>query len=249
MRTPLLAVLAAATLAPAARADDATDAKALVAKAIKAANWPDDTRPQNLTWKDNGTLTAAGIKLPYTAQWAARLPGAYRFEMSAEFMGQKIQMWFVADGDKMWESANGMTREVTGEKKEYSLHQGYQFWVQTLAPLLHDKGFKLSTAGEKDVGGKPAVGVKVERDGKPPITLYFDKATGLMVKSETRVADEFQGWKEVPNEVYYEDWKDVGGRKAFGKFRVVRDGKPLLESTLTDQKRPETLDPKLFQKP
>ena len=99
------------------------------------------------------------------------------------------------------------------------------------------------------MAGRPAAGVRVERDGRPAVTLYFDKATGLLAKSEARAKDEFQNWKEVLDEVYYEDWKDVGGRKAFGRLRVVRDGKPLLESTLTDPRRPAALDPKLFEKP
>jgi hypothetical protein len=248
MRTPLLAALVAVSLVPALRAQDA-DARASVARAIKAANWPDDDKPQNLTWKDAGTMTAGGLKIAYTGDWAVRMPGAYRFEITVDFMGQKTKLLFGVDGDKAWESANGLTREVTGEKKEYVINQAYQFRVRTLAPLLREKAFKLTAAGEKDVGGKPAVGVRVERDGKPTVTLYFDKATGLLAKAEAKVKDEFQNWKEVLDEQYFEDWKDVGGQKVFGKLRVVRDGRPMLESVLSDQKRPATLDPKLFEKP
>jgi hypothetical protein len=93
------------------------------------------------------------------------------------------------------------------------------------------------------------LGVKVSRDKKPTVTLYFDKETKLLVKSETSVKDEFQGWKEVPEEVFYGDYKDVGGKKFFGKMKIVRDGKPMIESTLSDQKLVEKLDAKLFEKP
>ena len=61
--------------------------------------------------------------------------------------------------------------------------------------------------------------------------------------------DEFQGWKEVPEETYFTDYKDVNGKKRFGKMKIVRDGKTMMESTLTDQKTPEKLDAKLFEKP
>jgi hypothetical protein len=93
------------------------------------------------------------------------------------------------------------------------------------------------------------VGVTVTRDKMPPVTLYFDKATGLLLKSESKVKDELQGWKVVPEEVYYDDYKDVGGRKFFGKMKVVRDGKTMIESTISDQKSAEKLDAKLFEKP
>jgi hypothetical protein len=35
----------------------------------------------------------------------------------------------------------------------------------------------------------------------------------------------------------------------FTKLRVIRDGKPLLESKLSDQKKPEKFDAKVFEKP
>lgn len=69
------------------------------------------------------------------------------------------------------------------------------------------------------------------------------------MKSESMVKDEFQGWKEVLTESFYDDYKDVNGRKMFTKMRIVRDGKTMIESTLSDQKTPEKLDPKLFEKP
>jgi len=53
----------------------------------------------------------------------------------------------------------------------------------------------------------------------------------------------------VPGESFFEDYKEVGGRKVFTKMRVVRDGKTLIESTLSDQKASEKLDAKLFEKP
>ena len=62
--------------------------------------------------------------------------------------------------------------------------RGPRWLLRLLAPLVKDPGFKLDTVPDKDVDGKPAAGVKVVRDGKPTITLYFDKGTGLLAKSE-----------------------------------------------------------------
>ena len=143
----------------------------------------------------------------------------------------------------------GMTEEVTGDKLEYMRNQVYNLNISSLLPLLADKEFKLATAGEKDVNGKKTVGVKVTRDKHPAMTLYFDKASGLLAKAETKVKDEFQGWKEVPEDVFYDDYKEANGKKFFGKMKVVRDGKTMIESALSDQKTAEKLDAKLFEKP
>lgn len=242
---PLLLVSAVLAVPAAAHAEGP---KETVAKAVKAAGWkPTDTAK---TWADKGTIQIDGMKVPYTAKWWFAAPDKLRFEVSADIGGMKFDITHVVNGDKVWDAAMGRVEEVTGDKKAYSRDEVYQLWAFGLTPLLTDEGFKLSAAGEKDVGGKPAVGVKVERAGRLPLTIYFDKATGLMVKSETRVKDEFQGWKEVPEEAYYGGWKGIGdGAKVFTTLKVVRDGKPLLESELTDQKSPAKLDPKLFEKP
>lgn len=248
MRKLFVAVMVLAFVAP-IQADDAADAKNLVVKAIKAGNLPDPAKMTGLTWKENGKFTAMGFDLNYTADWAVQFPNKYRFVLAADVMGMKINMTMVAAGDKAWESAMGQTQEITGDKLDYVKHEVYEMWVTSLHPLVTDKEFKLSPAGEKLVGETKATGVKVERGKHPVTTLYFDNATGLLVKAETTVKDEFQGWKEVPSETYYEDYKDVNGTKMFAKFRVVRDGKPLITSTLSDGKWHEKLDSKLFDKP
>jgi len=245
---PLFPVLfLAVAAAPAARADD--DAKDIIAKAIRAAGAKDDGKPLNLSWKDTGTVQAGGMKLDYTADWHFRGPDALRFDLTAEVMGIKIKLTDVVNGDKVWEVLDGKVQELEGDKKEYLKGMAHVLAVVGLTQLTHDKEFKLSTVVGKKVNDKPTAGVLVERKDRPVITLYFDKETGLLVKSEMMVKDEFQGWKEVPDEEYYEDYKDIGGMKLFSKIRVVRDGKPFIESNLSDVQTPEKPDPKLFEKP
>lgn len=249
MRSKLLPLVAVFASAPALRADDAADAKAVVEKAIKAAGHKAGEKPAAISWKDKGKFTGGGLAMDYTGDFAFQAPDKYRFAVNAELEGMKVTFVASANGNKAWESALGMTQEMAGEKLQYFLDQVHTLNVTMLWPLLADKEFKLATAGEKDVNGKKAVGVKVTRDKKPAVTLYFDKTTGLLVKSETKTKDEFQGWKEVPEETYYEEYTDVGGKKFFAKMRIVRDGKPMIESIVSDQKFADKLDPKLFDKP
>jgi outer membrane lipoprotein-sorting protein len=247
MNKSLIPLAAFALLVPAARADDAADAKAIVEKAIKARGGKADAR--SMTWKEKGKFTAMGFGLPYTAEWAFQAPDKYRFAFTADFGDARINTTVVVNGEKAWASEGGKAEELTGEKLVQTRNEAYQLWVLSLTPLASDKGFTLATAKGQNVGGKPTVAVKVTRDKKPPITLYFDKESGLLVKREMRVKDELQKWKEVLDEAYLSDYKEVGGAKVFTKLRVVRDGKPMIDATLSDQKADEKLDAKLFEKP
>jgi hypothetical protein len=236
-----------AGFAPAVRGDD--DPKAIIAKSIKAASLPTDKAGVKMTWKEKGAFSGGGFSLPYTSDYAFQAPDKFHFDMQGEFGGMKIAIVLAANGGKAWESGFGKTEEVTGEKLEYVQGMVYQLWVTSLAPLLQDKDFKLTAAKGKDVKMKPTVGVAVEREKRPTITLYFDKESGLLVKTEMLVKDEFQKWKEVLDESYFDGYKDANGKKFFTKLKVVRDGKTMIEAELSDAKSPEKLDPKLFEKP
>lgn len=249
MRSTLVSLAGLFLFTPAVRADDAADARAIVEKAVKALGHKPGDKLEAISWKDNGKFSGGGMTMPYTGEFAYQWPDKYRFAVNADIEGMKLTFIAAASGDKAWESALGMTQEMTGEKHEYFMNQVYNLGVTSQLPLLTDKSYKLATAGEKEVNGKKTVLVTVTRAKKPTVTLYFDKTTGLLAKSETKVKDEFQGWKEVTEEVYFGDYKDVNGKKRFGKMKIVRDGKTMIESTISGQKTTEKLDAKLFEKP
>lgn len=246
MRSALLALAALSFLSSPLRADDAADAKAIIEKAIKARGGEPVTA---MTWKEKGKFTGGGFEVPYDSEWAFQGPDKYRFVMSGTIGEAKIAITVVANGEKAWETDGKQVQEITGEKLDYVRSEVYQLWVGSLTPLVSEKGFTLATAKGKDVDGKPTVAVKVTRDKHVAITLYFDDKSGLLAKAETTVKDEFQKWKEVPEEVYYSEYKEANGAKVFSKLKVVRDGKTLIESTLSDAKAPDKLDAKLFEKP
>jgi hypothetical protein len=246
MRSVLTALAAVLFVSPVLRADDAADAKAIVERALKARAG----KPGSATaWKDKGTFHGLGMPVPYTAEWAFQGPDKYRFDIILNLADAKFNLKVVVNGEKAWEAEGAQSREITGPKLEYVRGEVYQLWVTSLAPLTTDKGFTLATAPGKDVGGKATVGVKVTRDKHQPITLYFDKETGLLAKLESTVMNEFQKWKPVPEEVTYSDYKQMNGVTVFTKLKVVRDGKLMIESEVTDAKEVEKLDAKLFEKP
>lgn len=227
----------------------ADDPKAVVEKGLKASGWDKLTSPC-MTWKDSGKFSAGGIEMNYAGDWTVQLPDKYRFDIKMKFGDMDVDFKLVANGDKVYESAAGMTQEVEGEKLKYVRNQVYAMWVQSLTPLLKDPAFRLKEVAGKDEDGKPTVGVQVDREGKPAVTLYFDKASGLLARIDLKTVNEFDGWKECTDSSHLSDWKDVGGGvKAYHKMKVLRDGKPMIESAVKDFKQPEKLDPKLFEKP
>jgi hypothetical protein len=223
--------------------------KEIIAKSLAATGRKDDGKETAVHFKDRGIVEVSGLKIEYTAEFWFRPPDALRFEMKAEVMNQKIEIKNVTAGDKVVETMGGDAEIVKGDKKDASIAQVYSFWVATLKPLNHDKGFTLTSVVGKMVNEKDTYGVMVERKGKAEVTLYFDKASHLLLKSEMQVKDEFQGWKEVLEETFYESYKETNGVKEPRKLRVLRDGKPLIESNPTEYQPIEKPDPKLFEKP
>ena len=69
---------------------------------------------------------------------------------------------------------------------------------------------KLELLGEMKVGDKPALGVRVEVKGYRGVSLFFDKETHLLVKSESRGKDVIGGGEEFTNEKLYSDYKKIG---------------------------------------
>jgi hypothetical protein len=98
------------------------------------------------------------------------------------------------------------------------------------------------------VDDKPALGVKVSAKGRKDVTLYFDKATGLLVRYDHTVRAEGTG-QEVTEENYPAGYKDVQGTRQAMKFTTKRDGKLHVEGEVTDLQLHETLDDGVFAKP
>ena len=119
--------------------------------------------------------------------------------------------------------------------------------VQTLVPLLRDKAYRLHALGEMKVGGRPAVGVRVESRGHKDVNLYFDKKTGLLAKVERRALDD--AGKEVTEESFCSGYKDVGGVKLPMKVVVQHDGKKFLEMEFSEYRFLDKLDDSEFARP
>lgn len=231
-----------------ARADDAADAKKLIEKAVKAHGGQDKLDKfagSAVTFK--GTFHGMGDGIPITGTVTTHGSDKQRVELEIEAGGQKFPILIVLAGDKGWSKIGKDVTEMDKDQLAEAKEQARAAWVTTLAPLK-DKAFTLATTGEIKVEKRVALGVKVSRKGHRDIDLYFDKETGLLVKSEGRVKDETSG-QEVSEEGFFGDHKDVQGTKQPYKFTVKRNGKLFLEGEASKVEVFEKVDATTFAKP
>jgi hypothetical protein len=239
--------LALAVVAPAG-ADDAADARALVEKAVKAHGGQDKLEKfAAATVAFKGKVHVMGQAVDVAGEVLTQGDDRLKVDLQVEVDGQKFRVVNVLAGDKGWMRLGDDTKEMDKDQLAEGREQAYAGWVATLAPLA-DKGFTLATVGEMKVDGKPTLGVKVSRKDRRDVDLYFDKETGLLAKSETRVKDEGSG-QEVTEETFYAGYKEVQGTKHAMAFVVKRDGKPFLEGEATEVTLAEKLDATAFAKP
>ena len=249
MRLAFLALAAALLVAPAVRADDAADARAVIEKAIKARGDKPAAAPAVTTWKEKIALDALGQPLDLHTEWTVHVPDKLRLQMTVAVQGQTIDLTIILNGEKMWFTVNGQLQDSPAPQLAEMLTEMNRMWATSLTPLLTGDEFQLATAKEKLVNGKPASGVAVRNGKRPVVTLYFDKETGLLVKREATVKDPLMDDKEVLEEVLVSDYKDAGGRKYHTKLVVTRDGKPFYRSEVSMPRAVEKPDPRLFDKP
>ncbi len=217
------------------------EARAIVARAIKAMGGEEKiARLQAQTFNEKGTYYGMGDGIPYTGRYALEFPSKFRMEIEGF-------MTFVVNGDKGWINAMGETKEMTKEEIQQQIKDRRAGWITTLYPLK-DKAFSLSTVAAIEVENRPAVGVKVTRKDYPEVKLYFDKESGMLVRSAYPTRSQEEGGKEVTSEVTYLNYRDVDGVQVPAKIVIRRDGKLFIEAENSDLKAGKP-DPKLFERP
>jgi hypothetical protein len=221
---------------------------AIIDKAIKA-HFPKgvDTKNRGLRTKGKGMLHVMGLDLEFVQEVSIQMPNKFKEAMEITVKDMKINTIAVFDGKKGWIKAADkdvpVTKEILAEFKE-AVH-GMSL---ALGMFEKAKDIKYAALGEVQIKGKPALGVKVSKEGKKDIDFYFDKATGLIRKVELRKRD-FMSGQEVTEERFITEYQDVEGRKVAKKVQILRDGKDFLELEVMDVQFLERIDDSEFGKP
>src|SRR5262249_15531758 len=152
----------------------------------------------------------------------------------------------VLNRDKGWTQINDQTMDQEGEDLAELKEEAFGEYISALVPL-RSPAFTLSIVGESNVDGRAAMGITASCKDHRDINFYFDKESGLLLKSERRTKDETTQ-QEVTEETFMSEYKEVQGFKQATKFVIKHDGKPFVEAELSDQQLVEKLDDSVFAK-
>ena len=253
MRTFAYVIGAALLLAPVRPAAAQETPRTAIERAIKAhggAERLSQVRADKVRVK--GTLIAAGKPAPFTAETTVQLPAQYKSVIEVIVEGRKRVLSHQVNGDKVVVTIDGKPEKVDpaalAEVRETMLLDQ----AVRLVPLLADRNFNLAPLGEDKVNGRTVVGVKVTSRGRKELRMYFDKETGLLIKTEHPLDAPGQAGaprKELRQEELYSEFKDIEGFRRPTKMVVLRDGRKLMEAELVDVKYFAHIDDAEFEKP
>ncbi len=227
MRTavPAAVLLGLAALPLPAPGQDA--ARAVVERAVKAHGGADAlNRARTLRRNGTGTIAAPGKDVPFTDELIWQLPGRFRLTIDLGTGQDRSRVVRVVTPDKGWQTTGGMVTELGPDRLDELREEAYVLWLFTLTPLLNEPGFELSPAGEAEVGGRPALGVKAAHKGHADTRLYFDKESGLLVQIERRASE---GGLPVQKRYVYADHKEFDGVRLPTREAELSDGKVTVE--------------------
>jgi len=246
----LFSLFAAAFLTASATAEDAADpsggARALVERGIAAQGGEEQVAKLLKAWHAKVKGTAGPLQLTGTISHQG--PDQGRIATQLDRGGQKIEVVVVNDGEHVWQKIGDKTRVIAGDELKEMQDGGWRSrHVRFLLPLLTEKGVELTMLGEAKVADRPAVGVRVKSKGHRDVDIFFDKESGLLVKTKSRVKSPDN--VETVLEQVFSDYKDFDGVKLATTFTKYENGKQTSVEQITELRFVDRLDPKELAKP
>ncbi len=238
-----------------ALADDQSDPRMVLAKAIKAMGGEATlAKFKAASWKftskghgPEGIATSVG-------ECFRQGGDQYNCNWEWQFGDRRLQFAEVINGKQGWIHTPTGTRSIAKEEEftETKSERLYLRWITTLVPLKH-KDFKLAPGGELRIGDRTTVGVLVSREGYRDAFLSFDKETGLLVKADIPIkvqrGSEPDIGKVLLQEHHYSNYKEAKGCRYAGRIVTKLDGKLQTEVQITEFTPYQMLDDSTFAKP
>src|SRR5262249_9212024 len=132
-----------------------------------------------------GEVDVQGTDTEFTGDMAYVVPGRFKMNLNLEVMGMKISINQVINGEKAKRMVKVGDMVIKQEVEQDDLKMGAAGQAaQKLTPLLDPKVFTIRAADDEDVNGKKAaVVIATPKAIDKEIKLYFDKESGLLVKT------------------------------------------------------------------
>jgi hypothetical protein len=196
--------------------------------------------------KTKGKLEILG-GIDSTQDTAYQLPDKFRQQMEMQIMGNNVTVVTVFDGKKGAVEVNGKKLPVQDNIVDAIKEGVYQMQVGRLLPL-RSKEFEVSGLGEAQINGQPALGIRVVKKGHPDVNMFFDKKSGLPVKTEFRTRDVTSG-QEYTEERIVTEYQTIDGAPVAKRVEILRDGKRFMDAEVVDAKFLERIDDSEFAVP
>jgi hypothetical protein len=197
--------------------------------------------------KIKGVLYVNGVDAPFHGETVVALPGRFRNVLTVNGGGRAFTVVQVINGERAWIAVDGQPQKVEATALNEMRMAFYMQEVMRLAPLLSDRRFRLTLQADENVGERPAAVVQVSVVGQKDVRLFFDRKSNLLIKTEYAVGDG--AGRENKQEVYYGDYRDIGGYVRPVKLAAYRDGKKVMEAELTDIRYLDRVGDDLFEGP
>jgi hypothetical protein len=191
--------------------------------------------------KGSGVLINDAQEVPFTDVLSVSLPAKLRWAIDLD---KRISIVHVINGNQGWRQSGGAVNDMTKEGIDEVHEEMYVWYLTTLLPLKKE-GVELAPVAEIKVDGKPAVGLRVTSRGNPQARLYFDKATGILLKIARTGRN---AGLVVGKEYLFSGYKDFDGARLPTKYVELINGQKNNElKTATYELR--KLEDSVFQRP
>ena len=247
MRRWLLLLAGGLFLVPAGMARGQDDVRSILDRAIKAHGGEEKLAKYRAgRVKTKGRIELGG-GVEFTEEVAYQAPDKLREALDLEVNGEKVKVVTVINGGKAAITVNGKKLPLNDKLKEALRDSAQLLQMARLLPL-RGKGFDLAPLGEVKVNDRPAVGIRVSRQGARDVNLYFDKKTGLLTKVERRAVDPMSG-QEFTEERIIKEYQKVDGIAAPKRAVMRRDGERFLDAEVVEVQHLEAIDDGEFNVP
>jgi photosynthetic reaction center cytochrome c subunit len=185
---------------------------------------------------ESGTVSAAGRQYPI--EISIKAPG----KQSSVLRFPEGENMTVLDGPSAWQAGLGHpAREIAGSELDaLKLDADLRF------PVDAKQIFSDLKVGEPEkIGDHETYLVSGIREGMPPVKLYFDQKSGLLLR-QVRYAETPLGW--VPTQIDYADYRDTQGVKLPYRWTTAQPGRGFT-TQLEQVQQNVPVDNKLFAKP
>jgi hypothetical protein len=166
--------------------------------------------------KVKGIIYDPGVKeslvdgAKFSGELITQLPDQVKLFVQVDTAAGRVSWTHVLNGHKAWSRDDVSERSQPDDQANLSDFEqsAYVDYVSSLVPLLKDKSYALSFAGNGQVDGRPAVIIKAVSRGHPDVSLYFDTDNGLLLKNEYLRHDPATR-KEVKREELFRAYQEI----------------------------------------